>query len=154
MVDTEPCHCFGTDFTGLACQLMLKTGFGIVADVLGGKTPTNARAPLVSINSTQPLELVCMDFLALETSKGGYQHMLIITDQFTRYAQAIPTWNMTAKTTAEAFYNHFVMHYGILLRIHSDQGANFESRLLRELCHIVSIEKSRRHHTTHGKWNV
>ena len=107
------------------------------------KTPTNARAPLVSINSTQPLELVCMDFLTLETSKGGYQHMLIITDHFTRYAQAIPTQNMTAKTTAEAFYNHFVMHYGIPLRIHSDQGANFESRLLRELCQILSMEKSR-----------
>ena len=107
------------------------------------KTPTNARAPLVSINSTHPLELVCMDFLTLETSKGGYQYMLIITDHFTRYAQAIPTRNMTAKTTAEAFYNHFLMHYGIPLRIHSDQGANFESRLLRELCQILSMEKSR-----------
>ncbi|XP_041350990.1 uncharacterized protein LOC121369973 [Gigantopelta aegis] len=107
------------------------------------KTPTNARAPLVSITSTQPLELVCMDFLTLETSKGGYQHLLIITDHFTRYAQAIPTRNMTARTTAEAFYHHFVMHYGIPLRIHSDQGANFESKLLKELCLILGMDKSR-----------
>ena len=56
------------------------------------KTPTNIRAPLVSINSTQPLELVYVDFLTFETSKGGYQHILIITYHFTRYAQAI--WNM------------------------------------------------------------
>ena len=103
------------------------------------KTPTNIRAPLVNINSTQPLVLVCMDFLTLETPKGVYQHILIITNHFTRYAQAIPTRNMTTK----AFYNHFVMHYGIPLRIHSDQGAKFESRSLKELCQILRMEKSR-----------
>ena len=107
------------------------------------KTPTNARAPLVSITSSQPLELVCMDFLTLETSKGGYQHLLVITDHFTRFAQAIPTRNTTAKTTAEAFYNNFVMHYGMPMRIHSDQGANFESRLMKELCTTLGIAKSR-----------
>ena len=44
---------------------------------------------------------------------------------------------------AEAFYNHFVMHYSIPLRIHSDQGANFKSLLLKMLCQILSIEWSR-----------
>ena len=76
-------------------------------------------------------------------SKGGFQHLLIITDHFTRYAQAIPCKNMTAKTTAEAFYNNFIVHYGIPRRIHSDQGANFESRLLKELCLILGMHKSR-----------
>ena len=35
------------------------------------------------------------------------------------------------------------MHYGIPLRIHSDQGAKFESRSLKELCHILRMEMSR-----------
>ncbi|KAL5011249.1 hypothetical protein ScPMuIL_011668, partial [Solemya velum] len=30
------------------------------------KSPTNTRAPLVSITSSYPLELVCMDYLSLE----------------------------------------------------------------------------------------
>ena len=69
--------------------------------------------------------------------------MLVITDHFTRYAIAVPTKNSTAKTTAEAFFNNFVIHYGLPLRIHSDQGPNFESRLLKELCDISGIAKSR-----------
>ena len=107
------------------------------------KTPTHDRAPLTSITTTQPLELVCMDYLKLEMSKGGYQYVLVITDHFTRYALAIPTKNTTARTTAEAFFNNFVVHYGFPKRIHSDQGANFESNLIRELCNITGMTKSR-----------
>ncbi|PVD33987.1 hypothetical protein C0Q70_05249 [Pomacea canaliculata] len=107
------------------------------------KTLGTERAPLVSIVTTEPLELVCMDYLSLETSKGGYQHILVITDHFTRLAQAIPTRNMTAKTTADALVNNFIVHYGVPKRLHSDQGANFESRIIRELCQIIGCSKSR-----------
>ena len=69
------------------------------------------RAPLVNITTNQPLELVSMDFLTLEKSLGGFQHMLVITDHFTRYAMAVPTKNQTARTTAEAFFNNFVVNF-------------------------------------------
>jgi hypothetical protein len=61
------------------------------------KTPASSRrAPLVSISTQFPLELVCIHFLTLEQSKGGHHNILVITDHFTRYAQAIPTRNQTA----------------------------------------------------------
>ena len=66
-----------------------------------------------------------------------------MTDHFTRYAIAIPTRNQTAKTTAEAFFNNFVVHYGLPQRIHSDQGASFESKIIRKLCVITGMDKSR-----------
>ncbi len=103
----------------------------------------NARAPLVNIVTTQPLELVCMDYLTLEKSKGGYQNILVITDHFTKLATAIPTRNQTAKTTAEALFNSFILVYGLPQRFHSDQGANFESKLMEELCMLTGIQKSR-----------
>ena len=81
------------------------------------KSATNQRAPLVNIKTTQRLELVSMGFLTLEPSRGNLQHRLVVTDHF----QAYPTRSITAKTTADAFFNNFIIHYDMPHRIHSDQ---------------------------------
>ena len=106
------------------------------------KSATNQRAPLVSITSTQHLEIVSMDFLTLETSRGGFGHIFDITHHFTQYALAIPTKNQTARTTANALFHGFIIHYGFPRRLHSDQGANFESSVIKELCKLAGVEKS------------
>ena len=107
------------------------------------KSNPGKTAELVNIKSAAPMEILCLDYLSLERSKGGIENILVITDHFSRYAQAIPTRNQTAKTTARVLFDHFVVHYGFPARIHSDQGQNFESNLLKELCKIAEIEKSR-----------
>lgn len=60
-----------------------------VCECLMRKKPHKAtRAPLVSIVTTQPFELVSIDFLHLETCKGGYEYILDVIDHYTRFAQA------------------------------------------------------------------
>ena len=89
------------------------------------------------------MELICIDFLSLERSKGGHENILVITDHFTRYAQAFPTRNQLAKPTAKILFENFIVHYGFPARIHSDQGRNFESSLIKKLCSLAGIHKSR-----------
>ena len=55
---------------------------------------------------------------------------------------AVPTRNMSAKTTAEALLT-FVRNFSIPKRLHADQGANFESKVIRALCQLLGVEKSR-----------
>lgn len=43
----------------------------------------NQRAEIVNIKSTKPLEILCIDILALEKSKGDLENVLVITDYFT-----------------------------------------------------------------------
>ena len=75
------------------------------------KTPPQV-APLQPILVTQPLELVHMDYLSLEPSKGNIENVLVITDHFTRYALAYPSKTQTAQATARILWDNFICHYG------------------------------------------
>ena len=52
-------------------------------------------APLHNIEATQPLELIHLDYLQIEPSKGNIKNALIVTDHFTRYVQAYPSKTQT-----------------------------------------------------------
>lgn len=58
------------------------------------------RAPMGSITSKSPLELVCID-LHLDACQGGFDCISILMDQFTRFAWAWATHNKVGKTAAE-----------------------------------------------------
>ena len=100
-------------------------------------------APLENIITSQPMEMVALDFLVLEDGRGGIANVLVITDHFFKYAVAIPTTNQTTRTTARVFFDAFIVHYGCPTRIHSDQGRNFESKIIKELCAMAGMKKSR-----------
>ena len=101
------------------------------------------KAPLVNIETSQPLELIHLDYLKIEPSKGNIENVLVITDHFTRYAQAFPSKTQTALATAKLLWNNFILHYGFPSKIITDQGRNFESELIEHLCQLAGVQKLR-----------
>ena len=101
------------------------------------------KAPLENIVATHPLELVHLDFLCLEPGKGREENVLVITDHFTRYAQAYVTRTQMAQTTAKTLWDKFIVHYGLPEKILTDQGRNFESQLVADLCVLMGVRKIR-----------
>lgn len=107
------------------------------------KAQPQKAAPMVNIRTTYPLELVCMDYLSLEPDSHDTRNILVITDHFTKFAVAVPTKDQKARTVAKALWENFLVHYGFPSRLHSDQGRDFESRTIRELCSLIGAEKVR-----------
>uniref|UniRef100_A0A673JUV2 Gypsy retrotransposon integrase-like protein 1 n=1 Tax=Sinocyclocheilus rhinocerous TaxID=307959 RepID=A0A673JUV2_9TELE len=113
--------------------------------VISKTAEPDGRAPLVNIQSNRPLQIVCIDFWSAENSQNKSVDVLVVTDHFTRLAQAFPCKNQTAKEVARVLWDKYFCVYGFPERIHSDQGASFESNLISELLRVSGVKKS---HTT------
>lgn len=110
---------------------------------VGRKALPDKAAPLVNIKTSRPMELVCMDVLSIEPDSKNTKDVLVITDHFTKYAVSIPTKDQKATTVAKNLWENFLVHYGFPERLHSDQGRDFESRTIKELCSLLGIRKVR-----------
>ncbi|KAK0135029.1 Transposon Ty3-I Gag-Pol polyprotein [Merluccius polli] len=86
--------------------------------------------------------LVCIDFWSAEDVRNKTVDVLVVTDHFTRMAQAFPCKDQSAKQVARVLWDKFFCVFRFPERIHSDQGANFESELITELLRVSGIRKS------------
>ena len=77
---------------------------------------------LIKITSTAPFEVMTVDFLHLDKCRGGYEYILVVTDHFTRYAQAFATRSNKARVAADKIFNEVVPNFGFPQQIHHDKG--------------------------------
>ena len=100
-------------------------------------------APMENILATHFLELVHIDYLCLEPGKGKEENVLVVMDHFTHYFQAYVIQSQMAQTMTKALWDNFIVYYGVLEKILSDQGRNFESELIGDLCKLMGMKKLR-----------
>ena len=64
-------------------------------------------------------------------------------DHFTKHIMAYVTPNQAAKTVVKFLWQGCISIFRELAKLLSDQGANFESNIIKELCELVVIWKVR-----------
>ncbi len=126
--------------------------------ILAKAPEPSTRAPLESIKTSMPMELVCLDFCTAEDCRGtaGESVLLmcsLMMDQFTKLAHAFPCANQSVKQVARKLWDCVFCVFGFPSPIHTNQGANFESVFLTGAFQTVRSHQVSHHRIPpHGKW--
>ena len=100
------------------------------------------KAPLKSIVVCRPWQLVGLDFMGpFKATERGKKYIIIAVDHFTKFIEAAATITFDAKTTALFTLNYVICRYGMVEKILTDQGVNFESSLFKHLCILLGTDK-------------
>jgi transposase InsO family protein len=103
----------------------------------------SARAPLQTHRTGYPFEKVAMDILEVPLTGRGNRYMLVVSDYFSKWVDAFALKSHTAPVVAEILVDQIISRFGAPNQIHSDQGPEFESKLISEMCRILNIDKIR-----------
>ena len=107
------------------------------------KTPPIIRRGIGSRFSKvwRPLQRIVLDFVGpiIPTYKGN-KVLLVITDEFTKFAESIPLPNMQTPVLAEALVDRYFTKYGFCDLAVSDRGPSFRSKLMKDIAKICQIK--------------
>ena len=81
-----------------------------------------------------------MDILKVPLSTANNQYLLVVQDYFTKWAEAIPLPDQTAPRITAELVKIFSV-FGLPDVLHSDQGRNFASTILRQTLEAFGIAK-------------
>lgn len=99
-------------------------------------------APMGHLLAARPNQIVEVDFTLLEQSRDGKEHVLVMTDVFSKFTQAVPTRDQRASAVASVLVWEWFVWYGVPACLHSDQGRSFESMVIHQLCDLYGVQKT------------
>lgn len=99
-------------------------------DCQRAKVQRHTRAPLTPIAvPSHRFDHIHVDLVGPLPPSQGFTHLFTVVDRFTRWPQAIPLADTSAKSCACALLNQWVARFGLPSDITSDRGPQFTSRL-------------------------
>ena len=100
--------------------------------------------PLVNYAVGYPLDRVGVDLMGpFPQTTTGNRYILVVGDYFTRWMEAYAVPDQQAETVARRFVLDFVSRLGAPLRLVSDQGRQFVSEIMKDVCKLLQIVQTR-----------
>ena len=104
--------------------------------------PKTRHGALQSVRTGYPVQMVAVDIMGpLPPSKYGNHYIVVASDYFTRWVEAYATPNQEAITVARKLVNKMFCRFSLPEQLHSDMSAQFESKLIKEMCILLHIYK-------------
>ena len=108
------------------------------------KSPVNHHHPMGHVPVSGKFERVAMDLLDVSViSAKGYKYILVVCDYFTKYTEAYPLKDKTARSVADALMDVWLPRYGFPLFLHSDQGKEFDNAMIHKLSELLGTVKTK-----------
>lgn len=84
-----------------------------------------------------------MDIVGPLPPSDGFYYILTIIDRFSRWPEAYPLKDMSARTIAQTYVREYVSRFGVAESITTDQGRQFESKIMEELFNLLGSKRIR-----------
>ena len=68
---------------------------------------------------------------------------MVVGDYFFKWMEAIPIPNQETSIVANYFIDTVFMHFSVPEQLRSNQGHQFKSQLISEICKLLHIKKTR-----------
>ena len=106
------------------------------------KNPPATRANLKPIiDFDKPFDKMAVDILELSHTNSGNKYVVVFSDYLTKWAEAFPLRRATAEEIAKIFVNEIIARHSAPRELLSDQGANFCSSLIKNVCEYFRVNK-------------
>ena len=106
------------------------------------KLPLPSKVPMHNVPVGQPWQMIAVDVHKVPPSTRNNRYLLVIQDYFTKWATTILMADQTATCMKTELTKLFSV-MGLPQVVHSDQGGNFESTILKQTLQAYGIKKSR-----------
>jgi transposase InsO family protein len=127
---------------GQLCSKTFKYYKGCEACQKFGKVQSAPASMLHPIVKLWPFRGWSLDFIGEihPSSTKGHRFVLMATDYFTKWVEAVPLKNMTHREVISFVLEHIVHRFGIPQTLTTDQGASFMSHRFREFAASLRIK--------------
>jgi hypothetical protein len=93
---------------------------------------------------SEPWHTVGLDITGpLPTTRRGNRFILVVVDYFTKWVELFPLQSTKATTIAQIFLDEVICRFGFPVRVISDNGVQFISKIFIQLCTLLGIQHQR-----------
>jgi hypothetical protein len=81
-----------------------------------------------------------IDFMTCHPrATGGHGYIIVVVDYFTKWVEAMLTFDNIEKTTALFIFNHIIAHFGVPQAIVTDHGSHFRNFMMSEFTEKLGL---------------